>query len=578
MRRRLLPLLLSALCAATAQAGPTETSGEAAWTPPKSALAPALRDPSYPLADVAATNFPAIDPARIDAVRFDNSAPLVKLMKIGVEREARLEAKARSSELKWRSTPDGGLVAQLQARSPGAVALRTALDVTQLPEGAEVRFQGSDEPFVVGAAEIEKLRAEQPRYWSPITEGDTQTIEVWLPAGANPQWARLSLDAVSHLFVSPSGDLAGAKIGESDDCEYDTKCLENPSQAILSAKNAVARMAFQVGDATGLCTGTLLNDTDANTQVPHFYGAAHCFTSQSVANTLTTFWFYEATGCGSGVVDSATRQVSGGATIEYANTSADVLLVRLNNAPPAGAYYLGWNSAQIANGTEIAVLHHPAGDVKKVSFGAVKGFGASNLASGQFIKVGYTDGTTEGGSSGCGLLALGSNGELQLRGGLLGGTAGCANTGNVGTAANTDDFSRFDLAFPNLQAYLAPTPSGPPAGTDFTGIYNNPDQSGWGLAVLRGASGTYAVNLYHYDQDNKTAWYLSTGQVNNNAFNSALVALTGPWFGTVPYNPSQVAVRQAGNITLQFTSATAANVSFTIDGRTVTTTVRKLAF
>lgn len=578
--RRLVPLLLSALFAAAAQAEPVQVAGEAAWAAPKSALSPALREPGYPAADVAATRFPALDPARIEALRLDNSAPLAKTLKIGVEREARAEAVSRSSELKWRPTKDGGLVAHLEATSPGAVALRVALDVAELPAGAEVRFQGSDEPFAVGAEEIAKLRADLPHYWSPVTQGETQTIEVYLPAGADPRGARLSLEAVSHLFVSPAGDLAGAKVGESGACEYDAKCLENPSQAILNAKQAVARMLFQSGGESRLCTGTLLNDTVTSTQVPHFFGAAHCISSQSVASTLTTYWFYEATGCGSGQLDgAAVRQVGGGATLEFANTSSDVLLLRLNNAPPAGAYYLGWNSAQIANGTEIVVLHHPAGDVKKVSLGEVKGFGTSDLPpSGQFIKVGYTDGTTEGGSSGCGLLAF-NNGEYQVRGGLLGGTAGCANTGSISTPANSDDFSRFDLAFPNLQAFLSPAAGNPgPTITDFTGIYNNPAQSGWGIAIVRGQSGIHAVNLYHYGQDNQSAWYLSVGQFSSGSYTQPVIATAGPWFGTVPFNPAAVTNRVAGTITLQFTSNTEANLSFTIDGRTVTTTVRKLAF
>ena len=577
--RSLASLLLLSAFAAPLLAAPPQVDSELAWDVSKSAPNAALRDPGYPASAVSATGFPVIAQARIDALRLDNSAPLAKLLRIGVEREAALEANAKAGALSWQAAPGGGRTARLQATSPGALALRLALDTADLPAGAELRFFGDDASVVytAGAAEVAKVLESQPRYWGPVTDGETQTVELFLPEGADSRWARPRLGAVSHFFVSPTGSLAGAKIGESDDCEFDAKCISSPA-AYLEAKNAVVRMLFQTGGSGALCTGTLLNDTDAATQVPHLFSAAHCFTSQSVASTLTTFWFYEATGCGTGVLDASQRQVSGGSTIEFANAGSDVLMVRLNNAPPAGAVYMGWNAATLTTGANILALHHPAGDVKKVSLGEVKGFGGSNLASGQFIKVGYTDGTTEGGSSGCGLLTLSSTGGYQLRGGLLGGTASCDNTGVIATAANSDDFSRFDQVFPSLQSFLAPTATPPPSNVDYTGIYNDPAQSGWGLAVVRGASGTYAVNLYHYDQDNKTAWYLSTGQFAGTTYSQSIIALTGPWFGIVPYNPASVAVRAAGTISLQFTTDTTANVSFTIDGRTVTTTVRKLAF
>jgi hypothetical protein len=576
---RLATLLLLSLAATPAPAAPLQAGSETAREVPKAAASGTLRDPAFPAADIASTRFPPIDPARIDAMRLDNSAPLAKVLRIGVEREAALEAAKRALAPAWHALPGGGHATVLEVSSPGALALRSALNIPELPAGAEVRFtgNGSAEIFAVDAGEIAKVRESQSRYWSPVTAGDTQRIEVFLPGGADPRWARIGLEAASHLFVAPDGDLAGAKIGESDSCEFDAKCVTTPSQGYLDAKSAVARMVFQKDGGSFFCTGTLLNDTDGATQVPHFYSAAHCFTTQAVASTLTTFWFYETTGCGSGVLDGASRQVGGGSTVEFANASSDVLLVRLNNAPPGGSVFLGWNSASLTSGDDILVLHHPAGDVKKVSLGEVKGFGGSNLASGQFIKVGYTDGTTEGGSSGCGLLTSSGSG-YQLRGGLLGGTASCANTGLIATAANSDDFSRFDQVFPSLQSFLAPAGSPPPSSTDYTGVYNNAAQSGWGLAVLRGATGTYVVNLYHYDQDNKSAWYLSTGALSGSNYSSPIIALTGPWFGIDPFNPANVATRVAGTISVQFTSETTANVSFTIDGRTVTTTVRKLAF
>ena len=118
----------------------------------------------------------------------------------------------------------------------------------------------------------------------------------------------------------------------------------------------------------------------------------------------------------------------------------------------------------------------------------------------------------------------------------------------------------------------------PPAGTDFTGLWFNPAQSGWGLVVMRGASGAYSVTIFHYDADSSPIWFLAAGPINGASFNQPVSAFTGPWFGIAPFNPAQVASRTAGSVALNFTSATSASLAFTVDGRTVSTTLSKLAF
>lgn len=578
MRTMLLALVVAGVAFDATAAQATRAGGEPALAVAEGSSSAAFRDPDYPAALRVLTRWDALPASEMKALQQDNAQAGRKPLRIGIDRPL---SGAGSRDLKWHATADGGLSARIAVQSPGATALRAALALAGLPAGAELRFAAPGASAsvvdVVTVDAVERVLAEQPLYWTPVTEGDTQEIEFYLPPGANPRWVRVATPRVSHLVVSPDGDLSGAKIGESAACEIDTRCVTNPTTAFTNAKNAVARMVYQSNGGSFLCTGTLLNDTDASTQVPWFFSAAHCFTSQSEANTLTTFWFYEATGCRSNVLDGAARQLGGGAQIQFANVASDVLFLRLNGTPPAGSYFLGWNAAQIAAGTEILAIHHPAGDVKKVSAGRVTGLGGSNLASGSFIQAGYTDGTTEGGSSGCGLLTL-ENGELLLRGGLLGGSASCANTGTIGAPGNTDDYSRFDLAFANLRQFLAPTTTTPPSGTDFSGLWSNPAQSGWGLVVMRGASGTYVVNIYHYDADSTPTWFLSVGTLSGATYASSLSTFTGPWFGAPPFNPAQVFGRTAGTVTLDFTSATTANLSFTVDGRTVATSISRVAF
>lgn len=436
---------------------PISVAGEPAPVTEKVAADYSSRMPGYPEAAAVSWALPELAAERVQELRENNSRQDAKRLQIGIERVLAEDSHLSGiPDLEWRALSDGGHVARLALSSPGAAAVRVGLTMTKLPDNVELRFFGDGQlqsvVAAVGSAEIR--RSGNDLYWTPVTEGQRQTIEIYLPASTNPALLQLRVDRIAHLLASPYGSLEGLKIGGSQPCEFDANCVSNPSVAYNNAKNAVARMSFQQGGSSYVCTGTLLNDTVAGSFIPYFFSANHCISSQAVASTLTTFWFEESTSCGSGIA-SARTQLSGGATLLYNNASTDILLLRLNNAAPSGAYYAGWNSTAVTGGTNIMVIHHPAGDVKKVSQGQIMGFGTYNGA-GDFIRAGYTVGTTEGGSSGSGLLTF-DGGEYVVRGGLYGGSASCSNSGTIGTSGNTDAYSRFDSAFPNLKPYLSPT-------------------------------------------------------------------------------------------------------------------------
>lgn len=581
MNRAALALAVALSFGAAAPAQAATVGGEVAWPRAAPAPDPAFRDPRYPAQRTAALRLDAVDEAAVAALKRANGEPGRKALRIGLDRSLTTDS-APMAPLHWQPAPAGGVTARLSLHSPGAAALRVALRVGELPAGTEVRVAGTaGDRAMLDHASMRRMAAVDAKVWTPVTEGDTQLIELHVPAGSDHRWLRAELDTLSHLLVSPARPIDREKIGESEQpCMQDANCVVNPSSAFVAAKDAVAHMTFQTSEGGAVCTGTLLNDSDTTTQQPYLFSAAHCFADQATASSLATFFFYESTACGSGVEADSTVQVGGGAELLYADAASDVLLVRLNEPAPAGATFLGWDSTPVTPGSEFLVLHHPAGDAKKYSLGTITGLGGSTLASGEFIQVRYSNAPTEGGSSGSGLLTAGSNGFL-LRGGLLGGSSVCTSVGTE-SPENSDDFSRFDLAFPSLQPFLQPTgtdPGQPPPvdNTDYSGAWSNPDQNGWGIVVVRGAS-NYGIYIYHYDQDSTPAWYLSAGALSGSTFNAAVLGFSGSWFGTVPYDPTALALAPAGNLTVTFTSPTTATISFTINGSTVETTINKLAF
>ena len=429
-------------------------------------VAPAWRVANFPAAQVSRLQYREMSAVRILKVQQNNAARRMKPVQIGINRIASNEgATASLPPLNWISRKDGSSVARIEVRSPVALALRVGLQVDALDPRAELRFAGSSEPSRVVAAmsgmEIRRLADRDHVFWTPSTDGETQLIEVYLPRGASRAGTRLQAPQLSHLLADSRNDFKMIeKIGESASCNVDTACRVGELGAnFVSAKNAVAHMQFVIaGQGTFICTGTLLADTVTSSQIPYFYSANHCIDSQTVASTLNTFWKYEATACRSGVV-AANVQLTGGAELLYSDpdTSAsnqptngtDGALLRLNNTPPAGSEFAGWDSAPLAGSSNIIGIHHPMGDVKKVSSGKQVSVGTYQNV------VAWLSGTTEGGSSGSGLFTADASG-YHLRGGLYGGSALCSNSGSTANTDNRDYYSRFDVVFPRISQWLAP--------------------------------------------------------------------------------------------------------------------------
>ena len=170
---------------------------------------------------------------------------------------------------------------------------------------------------------------------------------------------------------------------------------------------------------------------------------------QAQAATLITDWFYHSASCGSSTVSTDTRRLTKGSTLLYSTASTDTSFVQLNEAPPAGVVYAGsYFGAALSARSGIAGVHHPSGDMEKLSVGTLKGYGQcgngtcldTDVSSGTFYGVNWQQGTTEGGSSGSALFySIGS--QRYVSGQLYGGNASCREPNG------TDYYGRFDVSY-----------------------------------------------------------------------------------------------------------------------------------
>lgn len=371
-------------------------------------------------------------------------------LQIGIARDLGMQ-EASARQLSVESTLDGGFAQRFSVRSAGASAVRLGFQLSNKSAlaGLTLRFGGANgDVFEVKGVELNS----EDLQWTPVVAGDLMTVEISVDRGFDINSAGLQLIQVSHLDIDPAATQAAvvAKIGESDFCERDVVCRTSPPANFRSTADSVARMVFTKGGSSFLCTGTLLNNNNA-TRRHLFWSANHCISSQTVANTLQTYWFYEATTCGGGTVSSRARTLTGGAFLRSNNTARDTLLLELKTAPPAGAIYAGWSSAAITStGIAIEGIHHPAGDVKMYSLGSITSTSSNTDGLGPFYRVQWSTGVTEGGSSGSGLYTRSSTGAYQLRGGLYGGLSFCTDP-----TAN-DYYSRFSDVYTSTKPYLSP--------------------------------------------------------------------------------------------------------------------------
>lgn len=514
----------------------------------------------------------ALPAERIDAVKRGNERAEFKRLRIGIERDLGSEIDTWDpAALTWKQVP-GGWQASLDVVVPGAAAVRVAVPVAGLPDGAWLRYAGTGAATQLDGADVERMRDQvdaQGRFWTATTSGETQRLEWFVPDAAAATLVAPRIAGVSHLIVDPyEPDFQLKALGASGSCNIDVVCRTGTlGNLFVQAKNAVAHMVFQDG-GTYVCTGTLLNDTDTNTQRKWFYGAHHCIGTQGVANTLETYWNYETPTCN---VDNSgpNIRVTGGADLRYTQASSDALLLELRGTLPSGVGFAGWDASVLGANTQVTAIHHPSGDIKKVSFGRYLRTQAGVVIGGQSItsswRATWDQGTTEGGSSGSGLFTRDAS-SYYLRGGLIGGAASCSNSGGSEAAGNYDFYSRFDQVFPSIQQYIASGGSSNGATRDYTGQWHNANEGGRGLSLFRLNAGGLFGLWFVYDSQGRASWYqLEDIWTGTDVLSGRVVRWTGPAWGP-NYNPANRSFVQTGTYTLTFTSATTANFSYNVDG------------
>ncbi|MCW3807256.1 trypsin-like peptidase domain-containing protein [Plebeiibacterium marinum] len=331
---------------------------------------------------------------------------------------------------KWFVLEDGSRVWKLRISSPGAYSINLIFDRYVLPDGASLVIYNADQSDMIGAFTSKNNKPSGILATAPVF-GDEITVEYREPEYVDFK-GELLIGAVNHDFlgVHRYSSLKSGLFGDACDIEVDASCYDADNS--LDIRRAVVKLII---DGSYLCSGTLINNTKED-GTPYVITAAHCLQLDQSANSAVVFFNYETPHCGDVIEGSKSQSLSYAETKVY-DEAEDIALIDFIDAPPAEyrAYYAGWTLESLPNEPYLCI-HHPEGDVKKISrsTSAVKSVSYVESWNSPYAqepdfhwKVSeWNIGTTEGGSSGSGLFDVNN----RLIGTLSGGEAGCEWTYN----------------------------------------------------------------------------------------------------------------------------------------------------
>lgn len=369
---------------------------------------------------------------------------------------------------------DSGFIWLTTIKSETAMGMQFFFDKFFLPPGSRLYFYNDSASMVLGAFTEENNHSDK-RFATQLITGRNITIEYFEPKKASIE-GELHLYKVIHAFKEMYASHRYNYFGQSGDCNIDVNCPEgNDYQDV---KKGVCRILFYDDDLnlSSHCSGSLVNTTSAIRSYM-VLTAEHCVTNlypeeyprDNPKKYRISEWIfefgYEAVNCTNPQDPFVnTKTIQGGSLISRGKLS-DYALIEMSTSSIPDSYdviYLGWDARYNSISTKAVGIHHPSGDVKKISvdnnppslayteklpppfdhkFAEMPGAPLNNW------KVTWEKGVTEGGSSGSPLF----NDNKLIIGQLRGGYSTCADRPDPGdpAAAGPDYYGRLGLSWNN---------------------------------------------------------------------------------------------------------------------------------
>jgi hypothetical protein len=333
-------------------------------------------------------------------------------------------------ELANKTQTADGIVWTLSVEVEEAEALIFYSDNFQLPRTGKFFVYNPERTKVLGAF-THQNNNEYNTFATEYIEGDKIIMEYYQPNSESEQ-AQIELTEIGYAYRGITK--LSSEYRSSGDCNVNVNCSEGDNYR--QQQRGVCRIQIRMSSQyIGWCTGTLVNNTNYDLK-PYLLTAAHCIEDVASTSYYSQFVFYfkyENSGCSVTASEpSRSRSVTGTSVKALDNTygsnGSDFALMLLSDEIPQSysPYWCGWDKRNTAINNGVGI-HHPSGDVKKISTFNTRlqnsSYGSSS-ATHWYVEWAETEngwGIMEGGSSGSALF----NSDGRIVGTLTGGASGC---------------------------------------------------------------------------------------------------------------------------------------------------------
>lgn len=391
------------------------------------------RKPIKSKEDIQKTIMPTIKPSQIDSIKQRNKSG-EEIFQFAYPFDININIKTQSTV----DTLEIGVLYRYAIISSGAYSLNIIFGKYEIPRGAKLFIYSLNTEHIIGAFTSNNNNSSKVLATIPV-KGDSIIIEYFEPLFPEFE-GQLIIEKIGHDFLN-FYEKESNSFGSSGNCHVDINCIEGNNWQ--NEKRAVCKIVI---DGSGLCSGALINNTNQD-GTAYFLTANHCINTQNIAEKSVFIFNYESPSCNG--YDGSQSQSIAGANLKATKFASDFTLLELFKKPLSTytPFYAGWdrNDAQGAGG---AGIHHPSGDVKKISTYNIVPPNSINCFNDRpnenFYKITWIatpngHGVTEGGSSGSPLF----NSDRRIIGQLY-GPGYCSNF-NCSDPAN--DISNYGKIF-----------------------------------------------------------------------------------------------------------------------------------
>lgn len=308
--------------------------------------------------------------------------------------------------------------------SPGATFLRIHFTKFHVPAGDFVTVSSPDGSEVW--TYTGKGLNNAGDFWSFSIEGDTAIVELHSNhrlRGRNGRFG-LSIDRIAHGTAPVTED--GFPL---DKVICGTDGRQNVACHPTINTRPIARISFQSGGSSFVCTGWLVAGSNANTMVTN----NHCVANQTEVSTVQARFNFQTTGC-TGTAQATTTTYAGG-TFLRTNAGLDYTVLTLQGNPEATWGEYTATSKQPTVGMNLNFPQHPGGGLKRIA--VWKDSALTQRCNASTVNANYGGATansqlgyscdSEGGSSGSPIMDAGTGRIIGLH--HFGGVASpCLNS------------------------------------------------------------------------------------------------------------------------------------------------------